>query len=104
MLAAIGTLAEVFESLMLLCFGTSWPFAILKTWRTKRSEGKSLIFLVLVFIGYLSGIAAKAIAYGVWNMPAVTALYGLNAALVAFDLVLVVHYRRHPPSLPIGQA
>ncbi len=104
MLAAIGSLAEIFESLMLVCFGTSWPFAILKTWRTKRSEGKSLVFLVLVFIGYLSGIAAKVIAFGVWHLPAVTALYALNALMVAFDLVLVIHYRRHPPSLPVGQA
>ncbi len=104
MLAAIGSLAEVFEGVMLLCFGTSWPFAILKTWRTKRCEGKSLVFLVLVFIGYASGIAAKWVAFGPSHLPAVTALYALNAVMVGLDLALVVHYRRHPPSLPVGQA
>ena len=48
--------AKIFEILMLLCFGSSWPFAVAKTLRTKVVVGKSPVFLVLIFIGYLSGI------------------------------------------------
>lgn len=94
-LAVGATLGQVFESGMLVCFGVSWPVAILKTWRSKRTEGKSMGFLVLVFIGYLSGVAAKfsRAAAGHWPEP-VTILYAINAALVMTDLLLVRHYRR----------
>jgi len=52
---------SVFEMGMLICFGVSWPFAVYKTWKTKTSESKSMVFLWLVFVGYLSGIAHKVI-------------------------------------------
>jgi hypothetical protein len=51
---------QAFEAGMLLCFATSWPIAIIKMVKSKRAEGKSLGFVLLVFIGYLLGIAAKA--------------------------------------------
>jgi hypothetical protein len=47
---------KIFEILMLLCFASSWPFAVAKTLRTKVVVGKSPVFLALIFIGYLSGI------------------------------------------------
>lgn len=104
MLAEIGSLPDVLEGVMMVCFGASWPFAILKTWRTKRCESKSLVFLVMVFLGYASGIAAKWATFGLAYLPGVTALYAINSLMVVADLVLVLHYRRHPPSLPVGQA
>jgi hypothetical protein len=88
-------LPQLFEALMLICFGISWPAAIHKTLRTRRTEGKSLLFLVLVLIGYLAGIAAKLVAAvqehraPVW----VTALYAINAVMVATDIVLFLRYR-----------
>ena len=51
--------AQLFEALMMICFGVSWPVAIYKTVRTKRTEGKSFLFLLLILAGYLAGIAAK---------------------------------------------
>ena len=93
--AVATTLGQFFESGMLICFGVSWPVAILKTLRSKQTQGKSIGFLVLVFIGYLSGVAAKfsRAADGHWPEP-VTILYAINAALVMTDLLLVRHYRR----------
>lgn len=44
---------------MLICFGSSWPLAVAKTSRTKVVLGKSPVFLILIFIGYLSGIFYK---------------------------------------------
>ncbi len=91
-------LGEFFEGGMLACFGVSWPVSIMKTLRAKRVEGRSLGFLVLVFVGYLSGITAKIARawYGHEPLEIVTWLYVINALLVATDLALVLHYGRRP--------
>ena len=86
---------QVLEGVMLFCFGVSWPVAILKTWRTRRTEGKSFAFLVMVFVGYLAGTAAKlfrAHEGSAWPEP-VTILYVLNGAFVATDMCLYLRYR-----------
>jgi hypothetical protein len=92
MLAMSGT--EICEGVMMICFGVSWPVAILKTWRAKRTEGKSLAFLTIIFAGYLAGIVGKFIKSGGGVPEAVTLLYAMNALLVAVDLGLVLYYRR----------
>lgn len=90
---------QFFEGAMLICFGVSWPIAILKTLRTKRVEGKSLFFLLLVFAGYLAGITAKVLHARIASQPIelVTGLYGFNALLVAIDFMLVCKYRNQSP-------
>ena len=100
MLASIPA-AQLFESAMLICFGASWPFAIYKTWKARRVEGKSLVFLMLVGAGYLAGIAAKLLrAHAAAASPEpVTILYAVNAALVAIDAALYLRFRKSP-SLP----
>ena len=52
-------LAVLFESLMLIIFGCSWPANIHKSLTSKTTLGKSLVFEVLVVIGYLCGITEK---------------------------------------------
>ena len=42
----------MWEGLMLICFGVSWPPAIIKTLRVKNPAGKSFIFMMLVLTGY----------------------------------------------------
>lgn len=79
-----------FEVGMLLCFGASWPFSIYKTWKTGTCGGKSLIFLTLVLVGYLCGIAHKIL----FNRDWVILFYLLNAAMVLTDLMLCLLYSR----------
>ena len=80
---------------MLLCFGASWPVSVFKTWRHKRTEGKSLLFLWLIFIGYWFGTFAKVIKWSSGaGLEPVTALYVLNLVMVGADLALVVYYRK----------
>ena len=55
---------NIFEAGMLLCFGASWPAAVLKTYRTKNVEGKSLVFLSLILIGYICGMINKVLYFG----------------------------------------
>ena len=78
-------MSQFFESLMLICFGISWPLSIMKSWKSRTSKGKSAIFLVFILIGYVSGIIAKIIS---GNVTYVVFFYALNFVLVATDLVL----------------
>ena len=79
---------SIFEVIMLICFGCSWPFAILKTVRVKNPAGKSYLFMGLVIIGYISGCIHKI----VYHMDWVFWLYLLNTLLVATDFVLCLYY------------
>ncbi|MDK2903673.1 MAG: hypothetical protein PWQ93_1592, partial [Clostridiales bacterium] len=47
---------SIFESIMLLCFGAAWPFSIYKSYKSRSTAGKSLVFSLLLLIGYISGI------------------------------------------------
>lgn len=99
-------MAQILESTMLVCFGAAWPFSIVKMLRTRQSAGKSTVFLVLVFSGYVAGASAKwlrAAAAGCSPEP-VTALYVVNAALVAIDLVLFIRFRGSSPNPVAGPA
>jgi hypothetical protein len=82
---------SVFEAAMIFCFGVSWPFSIFKSYRTKSVKGKSLIFLLLVWVGYLSGILHKVF----FNMDLVIVLYILNSILVSMDIALFLKYRKN---------
>jgi hypothetical protein len=92
----LAIVAQVFEAGMLICFGFAWPVDILRTLRTRRVEGKSIAFMGLILLGYLSGMAAKLIraAVGGGWPETVTLLYALNAVLVAIDIALVLRFRR----------
>lgn len=84
-------LSHILEAVMLICFGASWPMAIIKTIKAKNPAGKSVIFLFLVEIGYLSGLTNKLI----YNpSDYVTWLYLLNLLMVGVDLVLTIYYKR----------
>lgn len=85
-----GLNPHIFEMAMLLCFGCSWPFAIAKTIRSKKVEGKSIVFVILVFIGYLSGIISKVIG----DFDHVIWLYAFNGSLVFTEMVLYFKYKR----------
>ncbi len=83
-------MSSIFEMIMLLCFGAAWPAAIHKSWVSRTARGKSLLFLVIVFCGYCSGIAFKITG----NLDKVVFLYAFNASLVCVDLVLYVRNAR----------
>ena len=58
-------MGSVFEVGMLLCFGASWPFNIVKSYRSRTAGGKSIGFELLIMVGYLCGIAGKLITHNV---------------------------------------
>ena len=82
---------SIFEAGMLLCFGASWPAAVLKTYRTKNVEGKSKIFLMLILAGYICGMINKVLYFG---YDIVFWLYVINFMMVFCDLVLYFRYKK----------
>ena len=74
----------IFEFLMLFCFGFSWPFSIWKSIRSRSTRGKSLMFMVLIELGYVFGIVHKVL----YNFNWVTWMYVALFALVFVDLLL----------------
>ncbi|HUW70923.1 MAG TPA: hypothetical protein VMX33_11900 [bacterium] len=81
---------SIFEIIMLVCFGAAWPFSIAKSIKTRRTDGKSLAFLVIVIVGYASGIINKLL----YKPDFVVWLYALNATMVSIDAVLWLRNRR----------
>ncbi len=81
---------SIFETLMLVCFGVSWPISIIKALKTKSVAGKSPVFMIIVISGYASGIIHKLLYSQDW----VTILYVINFILVSIDLFLYFHYSK----------
>ena len=76
-----------FEIIMLVCFGAAWPFSIVKAYRSRENGGKSLLFLIVIFIGYLAGTANK-LSY---KPDGVRLPLFLNGVMVAMDIA--IHFR-----------
>lgn len=79
-------MSELLEIIMVVSFGASWPFNVIKSYRARTTRGKSLLFLVLIFFGYICGIISKLTAESFkWY---VLFFYVLNLIMVGADLVL----------------
>ncbi|MEM5948778.1 hypothetical protein WKV44_09530 [Spirochaetia bacterium 38H-sp] len=79
-----------FEVLMLLCFGSAWPFSIYTSIVSRSTRGKNPVFLVVLLAGYTAGILHKLF----YSMDAVIILYCLNWIMIAIDSALYVRNRR----------
>ena len=85
-------LAELFEIIMIVCFGFSWPMNVIKSYRARTTKGKSLPFLLLIITGYVFGIIGKLLGGNFkWY---VLFFYVLNLLMVSADLGLYVRNYR----------
>jgi hypothetical protein len=80
---------SVFEIIMLTCFGAAWPFSIYKSFKSRRNNGKSVVFLTILVLGYISGIIHKL----VFSYDPVIYLYILNSLMVSADIALYFRNR-----------
>ncbi len=85
-----GSPMSIFEIIMLLCFGSAWPFSIYKSWAARTNKGKSFWFLVIVFVGYISGVIHKLL----YSRDPVIFLYGANGLMVLIDIAIYYRNRR----------
>ena len=91
-------IALTLEIAMLLCFGSSWPFNVIKSYKARTAKGKSPTFLILIIIGYIVGISSKFASaefmahFG--EKCYVLFFYALNLIMVSADLVLYVRNKK----------
>ena len=83
-------IAKILEATMLILFGISWPFNLLKSIKSKSTKGKSLLFLCLVDLGYVAGITSKFFSTTfVWATDWwIFAIYVINFSFVTADLIM----------------
>ena len=91
-------MSEILEVTMIVCFGASWPFNVIKSYKARTAKGKSPMFLILIISGYIGGIISKLLntAYmasfaSIWY---VLFFYVLNLIMVSIDLCLYIRNRR----------
>ena len=94
----MALLSEILEILMIVSFGASWPFNVIKSYKAKTTKGKSLLFLCLIIFGYAAGITSKFLNES--YMAAfdkkwyVLIFYFLNLLMVVADLVIYARNKK----------
>ena len=78
-------MGSILETVMLVCFGFSWPLNVMKAYRAKTAKGTSLPFIMLIIIGYIAGISAKLIS---GQINYVLIAYILNLAIVSLNVIV----------------
>ena len=84
-------MAQLLEAIMMICFGLSWPMALVKNIRAKSAKGMSLPFILLIISGYVAGTVAKIISD---NITYVLIVYLLNLTIVTMNLMVYFYNRR----------
>ncbi len=78
-------MSSLFETIMLVCFGLSWPINVIKAYKSGTSKTTSLPFILLIFAGYIAGIAAKTITH---QINYVFVVYLINLAIVFLNILV----------------
>lgn len=78
-------MSSIFETIMLVCFGCSWPMNVIKAYKAGTAKGTSLTFIILIITGYLAGIAAKLLTH---QINFVLIVYLINLAIVSVNLLV----------------
>lgn len=84
-------MSQLFEAMMVICFGLSWPLSIMKSYQSRTAKGKSILFILFVEAGYILGIAGKLLS---GNITYVFVFYVLNLMMVLIDIMLYFRNRQ----------
>lgn len=94
-------IAVIFEIVMVVCFGLSWPLNIIKAYKARTAKGTSLYFTLLIAVGYVAGICSKlffALSRGpeYWTLLTILAFvfYIINLIMVSTGLAIYFRNRR----------
>ena len=72
-------LAELLEAMMIVSFGISWPLSIIRSYRSRSTKGKSVLFSFFILFGYICGISSKLMTH---NHNLAFYFYILNITMV----------------------
>ena len=78
-------MSELLESVMLICFGLSWPVSVVKNIKAHTAKSMSLPFILLIITGYIAGISSKIINH---NYSYVLVIYFFNLFVVSMNVVV----------------
>ena len=78
-------MSQVLESIMLICFGLSWPVSVVKNIKAHTAKSMSLPFILLIITGYIAGISSKIINH---NFSYVLVIYFFNLFVVSMNVVV----------------
>lgn len=78
-------MSSIFETVMLVCFGLSWPINVIKAYKARTAKATSLPFILLIFTGYIAGISSKVVS---GQMNYVFVVYLINLAIVLLNIVV----------------
>lgn len=91
-------MADLLEIIMIVSFGFSWPLNVIKSYKARTTKGKSLMFLILIFLGYIAGIASKFVNEAYMTSFAqkwyVLVFYFINITMVGIDIVIYFRNRQ----------
>lgn len=87
---------QLFEAIMVICFGISWPLSIMKSLQSRTAKGKSILFMLFILTGYVFGIISKLIAD---NITYVLVFYIINLLMVATDIGLYFRNSQYDKTL-----
>ncbi len=83
-------MCSLLETIMLVCFGFSWPLNVIKAVKARTAKNMSLPFIILIIAGYIAGITAKLMS---GQITYVLAAYFINLAIVAVNLAVYFRNR-----------
>ena len=78
-------MASILETVMLVCFGLSWPINLSKAYKAGTARGTSLPFMLLIIAGYICGICAKLVG---GQINYVLIAYILNLFIVSLNIAV----------------
>ena len=78
-------MAEILETIMLICFGMSWPMSVYKNIKSRTAKSMSLGFILLITVGYIAGIIAKISSH---RINFVLIVYMINLIIVSVNIAV----------------
>ena len=91
-------MSEIFEIIMIVSFGISWPVNVVKFYKARTAKGKSLLFMLLILFGYVAGIASKFVnetyMANIGQKWYVLLFYFLNFIMVSTALMMYIRNRK----------
>ena len=94
----MDTLSVICEIIMIVLFGASWPFNIVRAYKSKTAKGTSIVFLFLIEIGYSAGILSKLFAYissgvGYWTALRIIAFIAYVINFIMLFIAIIIYFR-----------
>lgn len=91
-------MSEILEIIMIVSFGVSWPINLAKNIKSKSTKSISIWFYVLIFMGYIAGIASKFLNKEYManfnNKWYVLIFYFINLIVVLLNILVYFRNRR----------